>query len=308
MKYIKEMNCYQESQPTAVTLGKFDGLHRGHQKLIKKVREYAASGQVESVVCAFDMEPLNRRMFGKHEVIMTNEERRAFLEDQVDCLLECPFTETISSMSAEDFITDVLVGRLRAKYVVVGRDFRFGYGKKGDVHMLEQYADLCGYHLDVVEKEKYGKRVISSTYIKEELQKGNMELVGELLGYPYSLSGVVEHGRQLGREIGIPTMNILPPREKILPPNGVYMNRAVVDGAVYDGIVNIGRKPTVSEDERILAETYLFDYTDDAYGKEIKIMLYRHTRPETKFGSVEELKAQLEQDVVCGKQYFGEKR
>ena len=148
MQYITEIDSYQSEQSSAVTLGKFDGLHRGHQKLIDKIREYA-SDDVKSIVCAFDM--------GK-ESLLTGEERKERLSSQVDCLIACPFTKEIREMEAEEFIRKILVERLHASHIVVGTDFHFGHGKRGDVKMLEEFAPICGYQLDVIEKEKYSDR------------------------------------------------------------------------------------------------------------------------------------------------------
>ena len=222
MQYIQGLDAFRESGRTAVTLGKFDGLHRGHQKLVEKVESYGRADKVRTAVCSFDMEPLSERLHRPYRVLMTKEERRAHLEGRVDYLVDCPFTEEFSRMSAEDFIRDVLCGVFHAAYVVVGTDFSFGYQKRGDYHMLERYQDVYGYRLDVVEKERYQEREISSTYVKEALAAGDMELAQTLLGYPYEITGTVEHGKQLGRTLGFPTFNVEPPAQKLLPPNGVY--------------------------------------------------------------------------------------
>lgn len=305
MEYIKGIHKYEDICKSAVTLGKFDGLHRGHQKLIKKIRGYAEKKGLKSIVFAFDMSPFAKNQTGLRKGLVTNEERRSLLEGKVDCLLECPFTKEISRMDAEEFIETVLAKRLHARYIAVGTDFRFGYQKKGDFRMLKAYADIYGYEVEVVEKESAYDRIISSTFIKEELAKGNMEIVRNLLGYPYTVSGTVVHGRQLGRTLGIPTMNIYPAKEKLLPPNGVYASRTVIEGKLYEGITNIGIKPTVEEEGELLLETNLFTYTKDMYGKEIKVELYDFERAEQSFGSIEELKNRMEQDIEIVKQYFG---
>lgn len=294
MRYITEIHSYQSEKRCAVTLGKFDGLHRGHQKLIDRIRMYA-SEDVESVVCAFDM---------GRESLLTNQERREHLSSQVDCLIVCPFIREIREMAAEDFIRKILADTLHASYIVVGTDFRFGYGKRGDASMLGRYASRYGYRLDVVEKERRGDRVISSTYVREALQEGNVELAQELLGYPYQISGVVEHGKQLGRRLGFPTMNIAPAEGKIVPRFGVYACRVQVDGRWFPGIGNVGVKPTVTENPRLLVEVFVFDFYGDAYGKEIKVAFCSFERPEQKFHSVEELKARIRADLDFGKQYF----
>ena len=170
--------------------------------------------------------------------------------------------------------------------------------------MLAEYADVYGYELFVIEKEMYGKREISSSYVREELRKGNMEAVNDMLGYAYTVRGKVEHGRQLGRKLGFPTLNVHPSRDKLLPPNGVYLDSVRIDGIWYNGIGNVGFKPTVSDEKRMMIESNLLDYSGDAYGKEVEIQLYHFKRPEQKFESVEMMKAQIDQDIAYAKEFF----
>lgn len=294
MQYFTDMDSYQSERRSAVTLGKFDGLHRGHQMLVDKIREYAMNDRRKSIVCAFDMGRMS---------LLTKEERKDRLSDKIDCLIVCPFTKEIREMEAEDFIHRILADRLHAAHIVVGTDFRFGHGKRGDVRMLEKYAGPCGYHLDVIEKEKYGDREISSTYVKEAMAEGNMELVNTLLGYPYQVSGIVEHGKMLGRTLGFPTMNLAPAHDKIVPRFGVYACKVFVDGKWFCGVGNVGIKPTVAEDPRLLVEVFVFGYEGDAYGKKITVQFCSFERPEMKFQSVEELKAQVDADILFGKNY-----
>ncbi|MDY5846950.1 MAG: bifunctional riboflavin kinase/FAD synthetase [Bariatricus sp.] len=304
MEYFKGLDSYRGTGRSAITLGKFDGLHRGHQKLIHKVSQLKEEYGVKSVVFAFDMIPLFDKLGLPREGILSNEERRMHLEGEVDVLVECPFTEKISSIEAEDFIRDILAGLFHAKYVVVGTDFRFGHDKRGDADMLRKYADRYDYEVFVIDKEMYGDREISSTYVREELRKGNMKAVNEMLGYPYTVDGTVEYGKQLGRKLGFPTLNVHPAKEKLLPPNGVYLDRVKLDGTWYDGIGNVGVKPTVTEEKRMLIESYLFDYEGNAYGKNVRIQLYEFKRPERKFESVEEMKHQVDSDIAYGREYF----
>ena len=176
MQYIKGIENYQNENRTAITLGKFDGLHLGHELLIERVVEHQKNDGVDSVVFAFDM---------KADRLLTNEEKAAKLDGRIDYFVDCPFTEHISNMKAEDFIKTVLVGIFHVKYIVVGTDFCFGHKRQGDVQMLKFYADKFDYELEVLEKRQYKGREISSTYVKEELKKGNLDVVKELLGYSY---------------------------------------------------------------------------------------------------------------------------
>ena len=304
MDYIREIQSYHCDRPSAVTLDKFDGLHRGHQKLIQEICEKKDRFQVKTIVFAFDMNPFFQKKGLTRKGITTNEERRERLEKMVDVLVECPFDGRISTMTAEDFIEKILVQTFHVEYIVVGTDFRFGHEKKGDAAMLAAYAEKYGYELTVVSKEMFGDREISSTYIREELEKGNIENVNQMLGYPYTISGRVEHGKQLGRTLGFPTLNVHPSDEKMLPPKGVYMTNTIVDGQIYHGLGNVGFKPTVTEEHRMLIETFLFDYDENAYGKEVKTQLLHYKRPEKKFESVIELKAQIDTDIDYARNYF----
>lgn len=294
MQYITEINSYENERKSAVTLGKFDALHRGHQKLIDKICEYADENTV-SIVCAFDM--------GK-QVLLTGEEKKNLLEKQVDYLISCPFTKELQKMEAEEFIEKILVERFHATHIVVGTDFHFGHGKRGDAHMLAEYAKQYGYCVDIIQKERYQGEIISSTYVREALAAGNIELVQALLGYSYIISGEVRHGRQLGRKLGFPTMNLMADEHKILPRFGVYTCRVQVDGSWYNGIGNVGIKPTVGDGQKPLVEIFAFGFDGDAYGKMIDAEFCTFLRPEMKFDSVEGLKKQVDADIERGKQYF----
>lgn len=304
MKYIRGIEAYRELHDTAVTLGKFDGLHRGHQKLVKQIQEYQKWDHVSTVLFSFDMEPFYDQLQIPHECIMTNEERRMHLEGMVDYLIECPFVDGIRNMQAEAFIRDVLVKRFRMKHAAVGTDFRFGHEKRGDHVMLEHYAAQYGYTVDVVEKEKYNGRIISSTYIKEELKEGRIETVNQLLGYPYMIAGEVEHGKRLGRKLGFPTVNITPDTKKLLPVNGVYINEILIDGKWYQGVGNIGVKPTVEENGRKSVESYILDYSGNAYGKQIQVRFLEYVRPELHFEDINALKAQMAKDIEKTRAHF----
>lgn len=296
MKYSSGTIQFHIEEPTAVSLGKFDGLHRGHQLLLQRILAKKAEG-LASVIFTFD--------FGRGEELMPGEERRRMLENRgVDYLLECPFIPEISHMEPEVFGQKVLVEQLHAKYLAVGRDFRFGYQRKGDYRLLQRMAHEWGFTVEVVEKAQYQGQDISSTYIRQALKQADLPLVNELLGYPYSVTGTVVHGRAMGRGMGIPTINLLPDERKLLPPNGVYATKSRVDGRVYRGITNIGYKPTVGGERKKGIETYLFDVNEDLYEKDVAISFYAFEREEQKFHSLEELKRQMDQDVEWARRWF----
>lgn len=297
MQYIDGIENYRGTARTAVTFGKFDGLHKGHQKLINKVQELAEIHEIKSIVCSFDM---NRK-----EVLMTKEERQNHLQGQVDYLVRGVFSDSFRHMSAEDFIRIIVKNRFCADYVVVGADFHFGYRKTGDVKMLQYFSDSYRYKPIIVYKECYGENSISSTYIKDNIRRGKMRLANILLGYNYSVSGTVKAGTQLERTLSYPTFNIEWPEEKLLPPMGVYFTRTLLDGIWYNGISNLGVKPTLSEENELLLKTHLFGYRGNAYGKKVKVELLQLHREEIKFRNIEELQACVFQDILSAKKYFG---
>ena len=303
MIYTTQVPHLEKEVRSSVTLGKFDGLHRGHQKLINLIRREQGEKN-RSVIFTFDVSPRSYILHSPPKYLLTYEERRELAENLgVDILAECPFTEALMHMEPEDFVKEYLAERLHARYLAVGPDFRFGYQRRGTPELLKELGRTYGFRTEIVEKEKYKGRDISSTFVREELEKGHIEEVNQLLGYTYFTKGEIVHGRQLGRTIGIPTANLIPPVIKKLPPNGVYITESLIQGKTYQGITNIGYKPTVKENF-LGVETYLFYCNADLYGQEAEVRFYRYLRPEIKFSSLEELKCQMLKDIEEGKSYF----
>ena len=298
MRIIEGTTEFQVQEETAISIGKFDGLHQGHQLLVERIVKKKQEG-LKALIFTFD--------FGDRPVLLLPEERREMLRKWgVDYLLECPFVESISHMEAEEFVRKILVERLHVRYLAVGTDFRFGCQRRGDYRLLQRLSAECGYEVEVVEKACWQGEEISSSRIRRELEQGRMELVNQLLGYAYSVTGEVLHGRKIGRTLGMPTTNIVPSERKLLPPNGVYATRTVIAGELFEGITNIGYKPTVGAEPRKGVETYLFDLDRNLYGEILTVRFYGHERPERKFDSLEELKKRIGQDVEWGRTYFGE--
>ncbi len=294
---------------TAVALGKFDGIHCGHMLLMDKLRK-VSNEECPSVVFTFDYQKNSVFDIDTMKNIYTSEEKAAVLETfGVDILLEYPFDNQLAAMKPEKFIEEILVSMLHAGYIIVGEDFRFGKNRTGDVALLKKKAAEYAYEVIAIPKmtSEDGK-IISSTIIREQITVGNMEKVIKLLGRPYSITGTVEKGKQLGRTIGIPTANVLPVQGKIYPPPGVYATRIkVIDETSnihdalcrrYKGITNIGDNPTVNDDGNITIETNIFDFNTDIYGKQIKIEFISYIRPEMKFGSINQLKKQMNKDIM----------
>ena len=307
--FINETD-FKIEEPTVVTIGKFDGRHKGHQKLLEYMLEFKKNRGFRTAVFTFDMAPVARISGTVQKVITTNEERRTNMAKMgIDYLAEYPFTSDVMHLSAEDFVKEILIGKMNAKAIVVGTDCGFGYQRSGNAALLEKLASKYGYELEVVIKEKEEQRDISSTYIKEELAKGHIEKANKLLGQPYSIHGTVVHGNHVGGPIlGFPTVNVIPPEEKYLPPFGVYVSKVVTEEGCYGGITNIGRKPTVEKNASVGVETFIFGLNKDLYGQDIEVQLLHYERPEKKFDSLEQLKNQLEQDKEYGLLYLDKEK
>lgn len=304
MKYIN--NTDFKLQNTAIALGKFESIHLGHQLLIEQVLEQKANG-LKATVFTFDKPPLAViRHDDSIQQIYTKEERKELLAKLgLDILIEHPFTEEFMNLTPEKFIKDVLVEKAGAKVIVVGKDFHFAKNRSGDVNILQDMAEECGYQLIVFDKMEIDQDIVSSTRIRELIANADMEEAAKLLGRPYTVIGEVVYGNQLGRKtFGTPTANQIVPAGKIIPPHGVYVSRINVDGKVYHGITNVGVKPTI-EDRKIKGvETNIFDFDEDIYGKVIEVELLHFCRKEMKFASFNDLCEQMKQDKLNARQYF----
>lgn len=294
MEYLKIDGEFPRLSNSAVTLGKFDGIHRGHQKLVEKVLAQKENGR-QAVLFAIDV---------SSKMILTRQERAAVLEKMgIDVFVECPLDERVKHMKAESFVSEILVGDLQASYVAVGEDYRFGFERKGTPALLKELGEKYGFQVEIIPKEMDRHRKISSTFIREELKRGNMGKVTELMGTDYFVDGIVEHGRGLGHKKLLPTTNVIPGQDKLMPPNGVYITVSHFENRTYQGITNIGYKPTIGE-SFIGVETYLFQCNEDLYGEHCRVEFKHFLRPEQKFSSLEALKSQLLRDAETGKHYF----
>ena len=294
MEYLKIDGEFPRLAKSAVTLGKFDGIHRGHKKLVEAILRQKEEGLTAVLVA----------LGGGTRSIFTKEERRTILEEMgVDILLECPLNGRIRNMKAENFIREILIGDLQTSFVAVGEDFRFGHERKGTPDMLAEYGKKYGFQTEIISKEMDGRRKISSTYIREELARGNMEKFSELMGRDFFLDGEVEHGRGMGHKYLLPTVNLIPSKEKLMPPNGVYVTLSHFKEKTWQGITNIGYKPTVGE-KFLGVETYLFDCNENLYGEDCRVEFKKFLRPEQKFSSLEALRNQLLSDADRGREYF----
>ena len=297
MEIITGTTKFHIDGKSAVAIGKFDGVHLGHKKLLKYILEQKKDG-LKSVVFTFDPSP--EEFFTGHTVrqlFTKDEKRREFKKLGIDILIEFPLTEKTAATEPEDFVRRILVGQINADYIAAGTDVTFGAGGRGDQYLLKSLSGELFYELALIDKVRLDGAEVSSTRVRNEVADGNMAMAERLLGSYYSVSGIVEHGRHIGHTIGVPTVNILPPEDKLLPPFGVYSSKVHLGGKVYDGMTNIGRKPTISEKEKVGVETYIYDFDGDAYGEFIEVELLRFVRPEMKFDNLDMLKAQIDSDL-----------
>ena len=289
MEIYYDINDYKGSEPSSVTIGKFDGLHLGHQGLIKSVTEDTS---LKSIILSFDVFPV---------YILSSKEKMKMLEEMgLDAAIITGFTAGFMKTSAEDFIKKYLVDILHVRKLSVGCDFRFGYGRSGDGDTLREASERYGFEVTVIDDVYCGDEIIRSSRIRMELAAGNIDKVNELLGYRYFISGEIVHGQELGRVLGFPTTNMIPSKDKLLPRFGVYASRSIFDNREFYGVTNIGIKPTVGG-EIPGVETYLFDCNEDLYGKIQKVELLGFIRSERKFDNTDELTVQLKRDIDTAK-------
>ncbi|MBR5348402.1 MAG: bifunctional riboflavin kinase/FAD synthetase [Lachnospiraceae bacterium] len=291
-----------KADETVVTVGKFDGLHLGHQKIFRTLLEEKKKTGRPAVVFTFSSSPYERLGTGRQKRIISETQKRRRLEDMgIDYLVECPFSDKIMKMSPQQFVDEFVLRRMHAKAVCVGNDFRFGYHRAGDPEFLRAYGEEKDYTVQVLDKEYYKGEAISSTRIRECLLKGQIEEVNTMLGYHYGFIGEVMHGRQMGRVMNMPTINQFPEQDVILPPFGVYASKVLIpDGSIWTGVTNIGIRPTFREnnDQNVItAETHLIGFDGDLYGQVADVELLKMLRPEKRFSSVEELKVQMRKDM-----------
>ena len=302
MKTFSDIEKLPQIEGSVVTIGNFDGIHLGHQKIIAQLKEHAKKLKVPSVVISFNPTPQN--FFGAdHAVLSSYEEKDFFLSSLgINYHLVINFNKEFSNINAQTFIEEFLLRKLNIKHCLIGDDFRFGKNRVGNFSLLQENGDKHGFAVEETATIKHNQIRISSTRIRECLQQNNLEETKKLLGRSYSISGKIVRGQQRGRTINFPTINILPNRSKS-PVSGVFAVKVKLSGQTYFGICNAGHKPTVNGRE-FLFETHIFDFEKDVYEQFAEIVFLKHIRPEKKFNSFEELKNQIEKDVVKAKNFF----
>ncbi len=291
---------------SVITVGTFDGVHVGHTALINTVLRKAGERDARSVVVTFDPHP--REIINPGDagikLLTSLPERREILEEMgIDTMVVIPFDRDFSLLSSEEFVEDIIYNKIGVSEFVIGYDHHFGKDREGTIETIEQLGKQLGFDAYVVSKKEVGDKTVSSTKIRETIhQEGEMAEASRMLQRPYRLNGMVVHGDKRGKEIGYPTANIKTgdPR-KIVPRKGVYAVRVRVEEEWYDGMMNIGVRPTFDGGEHTM-EAHLFNFDTDIYGKEVQVRFYERLRDEKKFSGREELVKQLEEDEKKAKE------
>jgi riboflavin kinase/FMN adenylyltransferase len=296
MKVYQGIEQFNQVQGAVVTLGTFDGVHLGHQKILKRLKELAAQNGGETVVLTFNPHPRMVLYPDDHKLklLSTIEERMVrFKEAGIDHLIIVPFTKEFSRMSASEFVENIILDKIGASILVIGHDHRFGKNREGDYKVLEQLASERNFLLEETAAEDWEEITISSTKIRAALEAGDIAKANALLGHHYSFVAEVIHGDAIGRTIGFPTANLKPTEYfKLIPGDGVYAVYVNVDGSVYGGMMNMGFRPTVGGIAHT-REVHIFDFDGNIYGQELTITVVNRIRNEEKFANIEALKIQL---------------
>lgn len=299
MILIDDIEPFKSTAHSIVTSGTFDGVHVGHQKILQQLVETARSAGGQSIVITLWPHPrfVLKRDPESLRLLSTFEEKAELIEDMgVDMLIKIPFTPSFSQMSSESFIRNILIEKLKTSVLIIGYDHRFGKNREGGFDYLMEHSDDYGFQVKEIPREDVDHMGVSSTRIRNALVGGEVHIAREFLGRHYALSGFVKDGDRIGRSIGFPTANIdVPESYKLIPGDGAYAVYVHVDGVRYQGMLNIGWRPTVSGQERRI-EVNIFNFDKDIYYSRLSLDFVRLLRKEKKFNSIEELKNQLNLD------------
>ncbi|MEG2057207.1 MAG: bifunctional riboflavin kinase/FAD synthetase [Romboutsia sp.] len=297
METIKSINEVVKIENSVITIGNFDGLHKGHQVLIKKAVKYAKDNNIKSIVFTFENHPANYfRLSSLKKIINNKEKLRRINKLGVDTIVNIPFDEYMTKISPEDFIKEILVDKLGAKIIVVGYDFTFARNKEGNAKLLEHLSEKYNFKVEVVRPIKIDNIRVSSTYIRNLVTQGRVSKVKKYLGYNYEIEGEVIYSKQLGRQIGFPTANIKAGEDLIIPEIGIYATKVYIGDEMYYGATNVGYNPTVNG-ENLSIETHILQFNEDIYGKTIRVEFLERIRDENKFNSLDDLIKQLKKDT-----------
>ncbi len=297
MKIIRDIKNIPAIKNAVLTIGTYDGVHQGHQQIIKKINKIAAEVEGESVIITFHPHP--RSIINNNRVQLLsplNEKFELMQLYEVNNVVVVPFTRSFSQQSPEAYVHDFLYQNFKPHTVVIGYDHRFGKDRKGDIHFLKEQGQKLGFQVEEISKQVIDNISVSSTKIRNALNDGKVEVAKELLGHPYTIEGTVVRGQQLGRQIGFPTANIqITEDDKLIPLQGVYAVRVLLEKQTLNGMLNIGTRPTVGGESETI-EVNIFDFEEDIYGQHLKLEFVQHIRAEQQFAGLKELVDQLQKD------------
>ncbi|WP_075341528.1 bifunctional riboflavin kinase/FAD synthetase [Tenacibaculum agarivorans] len=306
METVYSISDFTPTQETYVTIGTFDGVHIGHQKIIKNLVSQAKSNGKKSVLLTFFPHP---RMVLQKEVsvklINTINERKELLEKiGLDYLIIHPFSRAFSRLTALDFVRDILVNQLKTSKLIIGYDHHFGKNREGNIEQLSEFSQIYNFEIEEIPAQDIDSVAVSSTKIRNALKSGELKTANDYLGYEFTLKGEVVKGENIGTKIGFPTANIVIEEEyKLIPKSGVYIVKSLIEGIEYFGMMNIGNRPTLNGKDQTI-EIHFFDFQDDLYGKNINVQLIYFLREEQKFNSIQDLTTQLKLDKQSSLTYI----
>ena len=306
MKSYKNISDYTIEKGAVVTIGTFDGVHQGHQKILSRVTEIAGKRNLTSILLTFFPHPrMVLQPDNDLQLINTIEERKSLVFNTgIEHIITHPFSREFARTTAHEYVKNILVDQLNAKVVVIGYDHRFGRNRAASVVELLEYAKEYDFEVVEISKKEVEEVAVSSTKVRNAIIDGDLQTVTRYLNRPYSIYGTVVTGKQLGRTLGYPTANLkVAESYKLLPKNGVYVTSAVIEGATYYGMTNIGTNPTVDKGLTTTIETYFFDFMGDLYDFQLDLSFHKRLRDEVQFKSLELLQKAMNQDELNARNY-----
>ena len=308
MKIINKLSEINEDERFALTIGNFDGVHRGHQKILNRIKNKCIDKNLKLVVITFVPHPLQLLRPSDNFLVNSYDEKRELLDVVgADYLLEMEFTRDFSTQSPEEFLDNNVLTHPGLKYFYLGHDFAFGANKAGDFEFAKNYCAQKNVIIELLDEFKIDKESVSSSVIREHLANGDITKANDCLGREFFISGLVIKGAGRGRQIGFPTANLNYSEKRVIPSRGVYISQTAVNGKKYKSVTNIGFNPTFNTGHDIHVETHLLDFSDDIYGNEMRVFFIDKIREEQKFNSVDELVSQIREDAQIAKRYFEKK-
>ncbi|MCB0478626.1 MAG: bifunctional riboflavin kinase/FAD synthetase [Crocinitomicaceae bacterium] len=300
MKIFKDSNIKNQVVRPLLTIGTFDGIHIGHQEILRRLISEARSANGESVLFTFNPHPREVVFPENHglKMLTTLDEKMQILDELgLDNVILFPFTEEFSKLSAKDFVQQILVDQIGVQKVVIGYDHHFGNNREGNIELLKELGAELGFEVEEIPAQDIDHINVSSTKIRNALKEGKMEVVTQYLGRPFEINGIVVEGNKIGRTLGFPTANIeIGDEKKMLPCNGAYVVQIGLKGQVYRGMMNIGFNPTHNLQHKESVEVFIHQFEGDIYGEKVKIEVLTKIRNEQKFASPKELREQLKKD------------